>query len=163
MAKAKPFVRVGQIVGAHGLKGQVKVQPLSDFFDYFEPGSRLRLNDTWVEVKEAQVHKNRLLLKLVGISDRNQAEALQWAYLEAQAEEVELEEDEYRADDLVGLHVFTTDGEDLGKVQEVLPLPAQDVLQVGTLMIPLVKQFIKNIDLDQKRITVELIPGMREP
>src|SRR2546430_454705 len=82
----------------------------------FEVGARLRLNDNWIEVKESQIHKNRLLLKLVGVTDRNAAEALQWSYLEAHQDEVELEDDEYRADDLVGMAVYTESGETLGNV-----------------------------------------------
>ncbi len=156
------FIRLGQIVGAHGLKGQVKVHPLTQFLDSFAPGVRLKMGDDWVEIKESQLHKNRLLLKLVGVTDRNAAEALQWAYLEGKPEDVELEDDEYRTEDLIGLEVFTIEGEALGKIDEVLPLPAQDVLKVGEILIPAVKEFVKSIDLKKKKVVVELIPGMQE-
>lgn len=159
MAK-QTFVRVGQIVGAHGLKGQVKVELLTSFVDRFQQGARLRLRGEWVEIKAAQLHQNRLLLRLVGVDNRDAAEALQWEYLEGKPEEVELEEDEYVTDDLLGLEVVTIDGKSLGVVDEILPMPAQDVLVVGQIMIPTVKQFVREIDLDQGKITVELIPGM---
>jgi 16S rRNA processing protein RimM len=154
-------VRIGQIVGAHGLRGQVKVEPLTDFWERFDKGTRLRLRDDWVTVESSSVHKNRPLLKLSGIDSIDAAQALQWEYLEAILDtEPELEEDEYLTEDLIGCRVVTTDGRDLGEVEEVLGMPAHDVLQIGEILIPVVKEFIKNIDLDEEVITVELIPGM---
>ena len=76
-------MRVGQIVGAFGIKGQVKVQPMTDFLERFQKGTRLRLKDNWVEFEAFSLHKDRPLLKLSGIDDANAAEALQWEYLEA--------------------------------------------------------------------------------
>ena len=73
----------------------------------------------------------------------------------------ELDEDEYFTEDLLDLEVFTTSGEKLGVVDDVLPYPAHDTLQVGEILIPVVKQFVKKIDLEEGRIEVELIPGMR--
>lgn len=160
---AAEFVRVGQIVGAHGLKGQVKVELMTDFPERLGPGARLRLDGDWVEVKEAQFHKNRLLLKLFEVKDRTAAEALQWKYLEAKADrDVELDEDEYFTEDLIGLQVQTVEGEALGAIDEVLAMPAHDVLVVGKVMIPVVREFIKDVDLDAGRVTVQLIEGMRE-
>ncbi|HVT13023.1 MAG TPA: ribosome maturation factor RimM [Fimbriimonadaceae bacterium] len=156
-------VRVGRIVGAHGLKGEVKVEALTDFVERLDAGRRLRLKGDWVTVEGARVQGNRLLLRLSGVEDIDQAKALQWEYLEAPAEErPELEEDEYVTADLIGLEVVTTDGERLGKVDDVLLMPAHDVIVAAGIMIPAVKQFVKSVDLKEKRITVELIEGMRQ-
>ena len=153
--------RIGQIVGAHGLKGQVKVQPLTDFWEErFAKGTRLRLKDDWVTVEGFSIHKNRPLLTLSGVKSIDAAEKLQWEYLEAILEDLELDEDEFLTDDLIGCLVVTTDGRELGTVDEVLAMPAHDVLEVGEILIPVVKEFIKEIDLDAERIVVELIPGM---
>ena len=155
------FIRVGQIVGAFGLKGEVKVEPMTDFVDRFKRGTRLRLNGEWITVESSREHKGRPLVKLEGINDMSAAEKLQWQYLEAASKKgLELDEDEYLFDDLIGLRVVTTNGEDLGEVEDVLPYPAHDVLEVGELMIPMVDQFIKRIDLENKQITVDLLPGM---
>lgn len=155
------FVQVGQIVGAHGIKGQVKVQALTEYLERMDKGSRLRLKGDWVEVQSSSVHKGRLLLKLSGVETMSEAQALQWEYLEAAPIATpDLEEDEYLVTDLEGLRVVTTDGRELGEVDEVLPYPAQDILKVGELMIPAVKEFVKEIDLDEGVITVALIPGM---
>lgn len=155
-------VRVGRIVGAHGLKGEVKVELLTDFVERLDAGRRLRMRGNWVTVEKARVQNGRLLLKLSGIDDIDDAKGAQWEYLEAPAEErPELEEDEYVTADLVGLEVVTLEGEVIGKVSDVLLLPAHDVLVIGEIMIPAVKRFVKDVDLAKKRITVELIEGMR--
>jgi 16S rRNA processing protein RimM len=155
------FIQIGRIVGAFGLKGELKVDPLTDFLDRFQKGTRLRLNGDWVTVESVRMHKGRPLVKLSGIDDATAAEKLQWTYLEGEEQELELDEDEYLADDLVGLKVFSTTGELIGEVDAVLAYPAQDILKVGDIMIPMVQQFIKEIDLEKEKITVELLPGMR--
>ncbi|MGV3617165.1 MAG: ribosome maturation factor RimM [Fimbriimonas sp.] len=158
---SKEPVRIGQIVGAHGLKGQVKVLPLTDFLERFEKGARLRLKNDWVTVESFSIHKNRPLIKLSGIDSIDAAEKLQWEYLETILEdEPELDEDEFLTEDLIDCLVVTTDGRELGTVDDVLAMPAHDVLQIGEILIPVVKEFIKEIDLDEERITVQLIPGM---
>ena len=130
------------------------------FLERFEPGARLLLQGEWVEVESMTVHKGRPLLKLKGIGDVTAAEKLQWEYLSAIGGP-ELDEDEFLTEELIGLAVFTEEGENLGEVEDVLPYPAHDVLVVGDIMIPIVKQFVKEIDPESGRITVCLIPGMR--
>lgn len=155
-------IRVAQIVGTFGLKGQLKVQPLTDFVERLEKGHRLFLKGEWIEVEELSWHKNRPLLRLFGINHISKAELYKWEFLEALADErPELDEDEFITEDLMGIKVVTTTGEELGIVDEVLPYPAHDTLRVGEILIPMVKQFVKVVDLKEKKIIVELIPGMR--
>jgi 16S rRNA processing protein RimM len=152
---------VGRIVGAFGLKGELKVEPLTDFLERMHKGSRLRLKDEWVTVESFRLHKDRPLLKVSGIDDVTAAQALQWEELfSANTERPALEEDEFLTEDLIGLQVVTVEGTELGEVDDVLPLPAHDVLQIGELMIPAVKEFVKDVDLEAGKITVKLIPGM---
>ncbi|HWD38527.1 MAG TPA: ribosome maturation factor RimM [Fimbriimonas sp.] len=152
-------VRVGQIVGAFGLRGQVKVQPLTDFFERFEKGSTLFLRGEPVLIEDSRIHKGRPLIKLKGVKDATAAEGLKWEYLEAEGRP-ELEEDQFLTEDLLDLEVYTEDGQLLGTVDEVLNNPAHDILVVGELMIPVVKEFVLDVDLDEEKITVRLIPGM---
>ncbi len=156
-----PTVKVGQIVGAFGIRGQVKVEPLTQFLERLEKGKELKLGDKWLKVETFAIHKGRPLIKLSGIETMSEAEKLQWQYLEAPDEKPELEDDEFVTEDLIGLTVVTVDGDTLGEVDDVLANPAHDVLQVGEILIPVVKEFVKDIDLDSGTITVQLIPGMR--
>src|SRR5512141_830607 len=89
-------VRVGRIVGARGLRGELKVEVMTEFIERLEAGRRLRLRGDWVTVETARIQNNRLLLKLSGIDTMDQAKDIQWEYLEAPEDErPELEEDEY--------------------------------------------------------------------
>jgi len=158
---AGEFVRVGQIVGAFGLKGELKVEPLTDADDRFLAGTRLRLNGDWVTVKSMRMHKGRPLVKIDGIEDMTAAEKLRWQYLEAPPlTEADMEEGEYLVEDLIGMKVITVEGDDIGKVEDVLPYPAQDVLKVGEVLIPMVEEFVIEVDLEKEIITVKLLPGM---
>ena len=158
---AGEFVRVGQIVGAFGLKGELKVEPLTDADDRFLAGTRLRLNGDWVTVKSMRMHKGRPLVKIDGIEDMTAAEKLRWQYLEAPPlTEADMDEGEYLVEDLIGMKVVTVDGDDIGEVEDVLPYPAQDVLKVGDVLIPMVEEFVIEVDLEKEIITVKLLPGM---
>lgn len=155
------LVRVGQIAGAFGLKGQIKIQPLTDFAtERFRRGARLRLDGEWVEIESVSLHKGRPLLKLQGIDTIDAAESLQFKYLEAE-DRPKMSKDEFLVDDLLGLEVRTIAGETLGVISRVLPNPAHEILVVGEIMIPFVERFVKSIDLGRRIVTVELIPGMR--
>jgi len=155
-------MRIGQIVGAFGIKGQVKVQPLTEFLDRFTHGTRVRVNENWAEIDSLSSHKGHLIIKFSGVADRTQAEQLQWTYVEApDVERPPLEEGEYLTRDLIGLQAFTPEGEPLGKVDDVVAIPAHDVLVIGELLVPAVDIFVKQVDLEGRRIVLELIPGMR--
>lgn len=152
---------IGRIVSAHGLRGQVNVEPLSDFWERFSVGSVLKIRDRAFRIESSSLHKGRPLLKLEGVEDRSAAEQLQWEYLEVADSRPDLQEDEFLVEDLVGLRVFTVEGEELGEVDDVIDMPAHEVLQIGEILVPFVSEFVKDVDLDQERITVQLIPGMR--
>lgn len=148
-------------MGAFGLKGQVKVLPMTDFLERFQKGARLRLNEGWVEVETFSIHKERPLIKFRGINDIASAEKLQWAYLEVPVpERPELDDDEFLTEDLIGLRVSTVDGIELGKIDDVVAMPAHDVIKIGELLIPAVLEFVKDVDLEAGTMTVKLIPGM---
>jgi 16S rRNA processing protein RimM len=156
------FQRVGRIVNTHGLKGQVKVEVLTDFDERLAQGRRLRLRDQWVTVEASQWQRDRMLVKLSGVDHIDDAKQLQWEYLLAAPEDLVLDEDEFMVDDLVGLNVVTAKGKSLGCVDSVEAYPAQDILVIGELMIPFVHQFVKSVDVEKKVITVELVEGMLE-
>lgn len=155
------FVRVGQIAGAFGLRGQVKIQPLTDFAaERFRKGGRLRLDGEWIEIDSVSVHKGRPLVKLRGVDTIDAAEALQFKYVEAE-DRPKMAKGEFLVTDLLGLDVRTVEGEALGKVEQVLPSPAHEILVVGEIMIPFVDHFVKAVDVKARTVTVRLIPGMR--
>lgn len=155
-------MNVGRVVGAHGLRGHVKVESYTEFMERFAPGTEVRVGERLYVIEQFALHRNRPLIKLEGVDNRTMAEELQWCEVEVEgAEEPDLEEGEILLEDFVGLRAVTEDGEDLGAVQEVLELPAHDVLVIGKLMVPLVPEFVLDVDLEAERVKVRLIPGMR--
>jgi 16S rRNA processing protein RimM len=156
-------MRIGQIVGAHGIRGQLKVQPLTEFLERFAVGTKILVGTQWYTIETSVVHKGRPLLNLNGITTMSAAQALQWQFIDIEdSERPELEDDEFLLDDLINLKVVTVDGRELGEVDEVLNTPAHETLVIGDLMIPFVENFVKEVNFDTETITVELIPGMLE-
>ncbi|CAN5422609.1 ribosome maturation factor RimM [soil metagenome] len=159
---AAPFP-VGRIVGAFGLRGELKVEPLTDFLERLHKGSKLILKGETITVEAFRMHKGRPLMRLTGINTIDEAEKLQWQVLESTSDaKPELEEDEFFTDDLIGMKVVTVEGQELGEVDDVLETAAHEILQVGEILIPAIKEFVKDVDFDTETITVQLIPGMIE-
>lgn len=156
-------VTIGQVVGPHGIKGGVRVKVLTDFTERFDLGAKVWLAGEERTVKHASWHKEQVRLVLSGIPDRNAAEDLKWEYVSVpESDQPELDEDEFLTSDLFGLKVVTTEGKTIGRISDVISNPVQDVLVVGKTLIPMVKQFVKDINLKTKTVTVELIDGMWE-
>lgn len=165
------YLVIGTIVGAHGIRGEVKVTPLTDFPERFKPGTRLfvgRQPDVRpVEIVAARPHKGMWLVKLSTVPDRNAAELLNDQYLLIpEADAMPLGEHENYVHDLIGLAVVTTEGEPLGRITEVIFTPANDVYVVqgdaGELLLPALRSVVVAVDLDARRMTVNLPDGLRD-
>jgi len=161
------YMAVGRIVGAHGVRGEIKVKQLTDFPERFAPGSRLYLGDEEFqrEVVAARPHRGMLLVKLSGLTNRNDVEHLRGKYLFIRREEaMALEEDEYYEDELIGLIVETVDGEHLGELIEIMWTGANEVYIVrgprGEVLIPAIAQVVQEVDLDAGVMRVRLLPGL---
>jgi len=117
-------------------------------------------------VESTRRHKQMVLVKLAGIDDRNAAESLRGQWLQVpEAEAIPLNEGEYYLYQLEGLRVFTADGEDLGTLTEVIETQANNVFVVqgaeGELLLPDIADVIQEIDFENGRILVTLLPGLR--
>ena len=154
-------MKIGQIVGAHGIRGQVKVDPVPHYLSYLEKGRTITIDGKPHEIETSTIHKGRPLIKLSGIGTMNAAEALQWKHIEISDDSPsDLGEDEFLAEDLIGMNVTTDTGQNLGEVDGVIANPAHDILVVGDVLIPAIKEFVTMIDFETESITVHLIPGM---
>ena len=156
----------GEIVNTHGIRGEVKINPWCDSPDFLLDFDKFYIDGKAVLVNSARVHKNCVLASLKGVNDINAAMALRGKVISVNKDDVELEEAQYFIRDLIGLEVFDTESESVvGKIADVLNLPANDAYVVRDgdeeYMIPVVKEFVLGVDLDAKRVTVKLIPGMR--
>ena len=162
-------VRVGTVSGTHGIKGEIKIFSTTDFREErYQPGNTLTLilqgKSTTLEIESHRIHKNMDLVKFVGLDSINDVEHFRGAEVYALQSDV-LEEGEYYYEDIIGCQIEDEDGNPLGKVIHILEMPTQDVLEIedvnGTYMIPYVDAFIVEEDIENQRIVVSLIEGMR--
>ena len=164
---AADWIAVGRIIGAFGVRGQVKVVPTGRSPDRFRRLKRFYVGETHdrYEIEQCQVRRTDALLKLKGIDTREAAVAQRYAYVYVpESEAIELPPGEYFVHQIVGLQVHTTGGEHLGTVEEVLSTGANDVYVVpgprGEVLIPALKTVIRTIDLASGQLIVELPPGL---
>ncbi len=119
-------------------------------------------------MESARFFKNMVLLKWKGIDNRDDAERYRGSALFVPREDaVPLQENEYFIADLIGLSVFTEDGEALGELTDVLQTGANDVYEVTTekkkkILIPAIRDCILQVDVEAGRMEVHLLPGLAE-
>jgi 16S rRNA processing protein RimM len=159
---------VGKIVAPWGVKGEVKVALETDFPERFGRLRRVYLGEKAVSfaLEGSRLHKGHALLKLRGCDNRDVAEKLRGQLVQIPIEEaMPLDEDEYYVYQIVGLDVWTIEGEHLGRVSEILFTGANDVYVVqggerGEILIPAVEDVVLEVDLAGGRLTVELMEGL---
>lgn len=166
----KKKLEIGQIVNTHGIKGEIKVTPFTNditrFDDLKEVYVKSKKESKLYKVEGVRYHKNMVLIKLEGINTPEQADLLRNAYLEVDREHaVPLEEGTYYIVDLIGLEVYTEEGKLLGKVDDIYNTGANDIYVIKDelgkqVLLPGIKDVIKNVDLEGGKITVHLIPGL---
>ena len=159
---AKQYLEAGEIVNTHGIRGEVKINPWADGPEFLVDFDTFYLNGTAYEVESARVHKSVVLCKLRGVDTVEAAQKLRGTVVCIDRDEVELEEDAVFIADLIGLPVLA-DGVEIGKVEDVLTLPGNDVYVVKgqrSYMIPAVKEFLLDVNVDEGYVKVKLIEGM---
>ncbi len=154
------YIEAGEIVTTHGVRGEVKVLTWLDSPDMLCDFDRCRIDGREVEIENCRVQKTCNLVKLAGVDTMEAAQALRGKILELYREDID--EDVIFAAELVGMEVIG-EGKCIGKLTEVLDYPGNSVYVVRgeqEYMIPAVKQFILDVDMDKNEMQVKLIPGM---
>ena len=163
-------LEIGQIVNTFGIKGEIKVVPFTDDINRFDDLKkvyvRTRKDSKLYKVENVRYHKNMVLIKLEGINNPEDAEMLKNAFLEVDREDaISLEEGTYFIVDLIGLDVYTDEGKLLGKVDDIYNTGANDIYVVKDelgkqILLPGIEEVIKEVNLDNEKIIVHLIPGL---
>ena len=159
-------VAVGRINATWGLRGHVKVTPLTSNPRRIQPGAVLLVRGEPREVLDVRYPKGFPCVVFEGYEDATAANALRGTLIEIDdADLPDLGRDEYYVHDLVGLDVVTTSGERLGRLAEVLRTGANDVYIVRRkgerdLLLPAIGDVIAEVDLEGGRMVVELLPGL---
>ena len=158
----EPDLRIGRVLKAHGVKGALRVELLTDFPDRFAPGREVVVGGRPLTVARSEGHDGSLLVSFEGINDRTAAEQLRGAYCTVPlADARTLPADAYYHFQLVGLTVVDARrARELGQVAEVLTYPANDVLRVTggerEILIPMIRSVVRSIAPAEGTITVDL-------
>ncbi len=158
--------KIGKIVNAVGLKGEVKVYNYSDYKERFEEIKTVFVEDKKYAIMNTRYMKDVAILKLEGVEDRNGAEALKDKDLYIPEEMLRvLPEDTYYIKDLIGIKVTDANGEYIGILCDVLKNNAQDLYEIELenkkkFLLPAVEEFVLNINMEEKTMKVNLIDGL---
>lgn len=164
------YFEIGQIVNTSGLKGVIKVKPFTDDITKFKNFKTIYVSIK-KELKEFKIEqvrfsKNMVFLKLKGIDTIEEAENYRNLYLKVKRDKDEkLEEGSYYVVDILGCKVYTDEQKELGKVVDIFPTGSNDVYVVKDelgkqILLPAIKEVIKNVDIENKSITVHLLEGL---
>ena len=164
------YLEIGQIVNTFGIKGMVKVKPFTDNIKRFDKLEKVYIKNKEgkkeYKIEEVKYHKNMVLIKFVGIENPEEANLLRESYLLVDRETEEpLEEGTYYIVDMIGLEVYTDKGENLGILEDIFNTGSNDIYVVKNelgkqILLPAIKEVIKQVDMENKKITVHLIPGL---
>ena len=159
----KAFIEAGRIVNTHGVAGEVKIEVWLDSPQFLRRCGRVFLNGTERKFLSARAHKQFLIAKLESVEDLNAAMALKGLVVEIAREDAKLPRGAYFIQDILGARVVDEQGNELGRLEDVLERPASNVYVVrgeSEHLIPAVPEFILNTDTEAGVITVHLIEGM---
>lgn len=164
------YFEIGQIVNTSGLKGVIKVKPFTDDITKFN-----NLKTIYISIKkelkefkieQVRFNKNMVFLKLEGIDTIEEAESYRNLYLKIKRDKNEkLEENSYYIVDIIGSKVYTDCEEELGEIVDVFSTKSNDVYVVKDnlgkqILLPAIKDVIKNVDIQNKKIIVHLLEGL---
>ena len=159
------FITIGKIIAPWGIKGELKVKVVTDFPQRFTPCSKIYINQQPMTINSTEWHKGKAIIKLNTINSIEDAQRLRGQPIEIHHSQVyPLPEGQYYHFQLTGLEVWTTQGELLGTVTEILTADSNDNYVVrgakGEILIPAIEDVIKSIDLNKGCIVIEPIEGL---
>jgi len=159
------FLIVGYILAPWGLRGEVKVEVVTDFPERFAPQKVVYLNTRPLEIESCRPHKQHLVVKLATIDSVEDAEKLRGQDLTIPRSELyPLPEGQYYTFQIIGLKVVTTEGKLLGRITEIMTTGSNDVYIVegkrGEILIPAIEDVVKSIDLKKGKMVIEAIEGL---
>ncbi|MFC4305926.1 ribosome maturation factor RimM [Cohnella boryungensis] len=167
------LLNVGKVVNTHGIKGELKIWPQTDFPEIrFKPGSKLLMvppeagEPITIEIVAAREQKKMYIVRVRGFDSINQVEQYKgWELKVADDERVPLEEGEYYLRDIVGCEVVTEEGEALGRITDVLSPGANDIWVVGLpkgkeLLLPVIDDVVLDVDIAARKVKVHLMEGL---
>lgn len=166
----KRYLEIGKITNVHGLAGEVKVYPWCDdaaFLCSFDLLYTDKNGKSAVNVERARIQQNMVILKLAGVTDRDQAEKLRGTVLYMDRDDVELDEGCYFIQDLIGLEVRDVDtGKIWGVIRDVMQTGANDVYSIWNneekreYLVPAIPDVVLETDIEAGTMTIRPLEGL---
>lgn len=160
----KQFLPAGEIVNTHGIRGEVRILPWADSPEFLLDFDTVYVDEKPMKVASSRVQKTCVLMKFKGIDTVEAASLLREKTVYIDRDDAVLEEGTVFVDDLLNMAVYDQNSEKLGIIKDVLSMPKNDVYVVQgkhEYMIPAVKEYVKNIDVENGRMNVVTIEGMQ--
>jgi 16S rRNA processing protein RimM len=158
------LLEAGQIVGTHGVRGEVKVQPWADSPEFLCGFETLYVDGKPMQVISARVHKNAVLVLFEGVRDLDAAQQLKNKTVFINRDNAQLEDGAHFIADLVGLKAVDAEtGEELGVIREILPLSPHNIYVIQgarEILVPAVPEFVRKIDPAAGHVLFKLIEGL---
>ena len=167
---SQEFIIIGKVVSTQGNKGEVNVLPLTDSINRFKNLDNVFLRNknsqTILNVEKIRIRKDTVILKLKDIENIEEAKMIVGSFLEVERKNaVKLPKDTYFIFEIIGLEVYTENDIFLGKIENVISTGSNDVYIVKgenkkELFIPAIREVVKNVNLEKKRITINMVDGL---
>ena len=162
------YLRIGKIVNTHGIKGEIRVLPLTDDIGRFKNLKSIQLDDdrhTKVDIESVKYQNNFVLIKLKDINSINDAEKFKNVYIVVdRSNAIKLPEGSFFICDLIDIEVYDLNKVFLGKIIDILSTGSNDVYVVKDgnkeILIPALKTVVKEINIQEGKIIVELPEGL---
>ncbi|MDR0405073.1 MAG: ribosome maturation factor RimM [Oscillospiraceae bacterium] len=165
--KYKEYLEVGKVTSPRGLKGEVRVTPWCDGPDFICDLSFLYLKPfKKLTIERCFAHKTAVIIKFKGIDNKQLAETLRGSILYINRKDVNLKEDSFFLQDIIGSEVVHADtGEKYGKVSDIIKMPANDVYSITsedgkTYLMPAIKDILADIDIEKGVVLVRPMEGI---
>ncbi|MFZ7132076.1 MAG: ribosome maturation factor RimM [Eubacteriales bacterium] len=158
---------IGRITSPHGIIGEVNVYPLTDDPQRFSLLKNIIINGAQYQIEKVRYQNTTVILKLDGLTNRNGAETLKNAYIEIPREDgVSLQEDQYFIVDLIGLKVYEK-AQQIGILKDIIQSGSTDIYVIaieeqGEIMVPAIKEYILDINIDDGKMEVDIPQGLKE-
>lgn len=168
--RMKATFNMGKIVNSHGIKGEVKIYPYTDDLYKFEEFEYLLIEgegEKKFEVESSRVHKNMVLLKFKAFNDINEITRFKEKNIYIYRDDADDDGEGHYVVDLIGCTIFDEHHIEIGILEDVLQNTAQDLYMIKqpngkVFYLPVVDEFVKQIDIDKREIVVHIIEGLME-
>lgn len=162
------YIQVGKISSIHGVKGELKAIPLTDDIRRFDDLDEVfvGMDKELMEIEKVSYIKNQVIIKFKDIDSVRDAEKLIGRFLWIDREDAIIDDDAYFLFEIIGLDVFDTEGNEIGRVKDVIQSGRNDLYLIrhgdSESLVPAVTEFVKEINIKEKRMVIDPIEGLLE-